>query len=92
MHLIEVLARASRRLWKDLGKRWAGGACSRGPADSTASGLWSGEGGGAVGVDSCVVVAIGRSRDREVEGAGLIGPSASPAVGKLEGDARNGRG
>ncbi len=88
MHLIEVLARAYRKLGKDMGKRSAGGKCAPGPVGSAACGLQPVGEEGILGAGGFVFVAISRSRHSEVDGNGHIRLSARPALGTFEDDAR----
>ncbi|PTS80014.1 hypothetical protein DBR33_00450 [Stenotrophomonas sp. HMWF022] len=91
MHLIEVLARAGRKLWKGLGKKRPGQECAPGPTDGAVCALQAGAEGGEVGVDSCVAVAISRSRDREVPHFGSVGDSRRPNLRRAGGEAGEGR-
>lgn len=91
MHLIEALARAGRKLWKGLGRRKPGRECAPAPTDVAVCvpQAEAVERGG--GVDSCVAVAISRSRDREVPGFGGVGASDRPNLRRADGEAGEGR-
>ncbi len=90
MHLIEVLARAGRKLWKGLGKKKPGQECGPGPDDGAVCAPQAGTEEGRIGVDSCVAVAISRSRDREVPHFGSVGDSGRPNLRRAGGEAGEG--